>query len=367
MKKCAFILLFGMLVSPVLRAQYRFVHEHLLPHTAIESQDRTGTCWSYSTASFVEAEVMRKGHKPIDLSEMFVARNVYKDKARNYMLRQGKANFSQGGLAHDLLREAANSGVIPEAVYAGLPPGQKKHDHTELEHALKGMLDGVLKGKKLTKYWPVAFEGILDAYLGPPPHSFIWEGQTTTPEQLAARLDIHPEEYVTITSFTHHPWYTSFVLEIPDNYSNGSYLNVPLNEMVDILDGALEKGFSVVWDGDVSEPGFKAKKGLAILPADIKRTDLWSTPGPEKAVDQPLRQRRFESLHTTDDHLMHIIGTAEDETGKRYYVIKNSWGEVGPYKGLLYMSLPYLQLKTVAITVHKDALSDEMKRKLGMK
>ncbi len=345
-------------------AQYRFVDETILPHTAIESQDRTGTCWSYSTASFVESEVIRKGHKAVDLSEMFVARNVYKDKARNYMLRQGKANFSQGGLAHDLLREAGTNGVIPEAVYSGLLPGQTKHDHTELEHAMKGMLDGILQSKKLTRIWPTALEGILDAYLGKAPASFDWEGKTYTPAQFAKELGIAPEEYVTITSFSHHPWYSRFVLEIPDNYSNGSYYNVPIDELIEMVDHAIESGYSVVWDGDVSEKGFKMKKGLAILPANPKRKDLWSTPGPEQQVNQDRRQAQFETLHTTDDHLMHLIGTARDARGGKYYVIKNSWGEVGPYGGLLYMSEPYARLKTVAITLHKDALTTTMKEKL---
>ncbi len=367
MKKLILLLLIGCFFTGAAKAQYRFNNEKLLPHTAIESQDRTGTCWSFSTASFVEAEAIRKGHKAIDLSEMYVARNVYKDKARNYMLRQGKANFSQGGLAHDLLREAAHSGVIPEAIYSGLKPGQSKHDHTELINALKGMLDGILKEKKLTKYWPDAFEAVLNAYLGAPPASFQWEGRTMTPRQLAEELDIDPSEYVTITSFSHHPWYSHFVLEIPDNYSNGTYYNLPLEEMLAVLDYALFEGYSVVWDGDVSEPGFKARKGLAILPQDLKRADLWSTPGPEKLVSQALRQQEFEALNTTDDHLMHIIGTAEDERGNPFYVIKNSWGEIGPYQGLLYMSRPYAQLKTVAITLHKDALSDEMKKKLNIK
>ncbi len=353
-------------VAVDVKDDYQFKIDKKIECTDVKSQDRTGTCWSFATASFLESEMIRKGKGFHDLSEMFVVRNVYRSKAKNYVLRQGKANFSQGSLSHDLISIAKQYGVVPESVYSGKLEGEKKHDHGEMEAVLKGMLDGVLKRKRLSQKWAKAFDCVVDTYLGEVQEEFTYEGKTYTPKTFADAMEINPDDYISFTSYTHHPFYDSFVLEIPDNYSNGSYYNVPMEELQAIVDNALDQGFSVAWDGDVSEKGFSAKNGIAILPVDSKREDLFTSPGKEKKVTQALRQETFESYSTTDDHLMHLTGTSKDAKGNRYYLIKNSWGEISDYKGYLHMSSPYFQLKTVAIMVHKDAVPKMIAKKLSM-
>jgi len=343
---------------------YGFELEKTVNCTPVKSQDRTGTCWSFATSSFLESEAIRMGHGEQDFSEMFVVRNVYKDKAQNYVLRQGKANFSQGSLSHDLMRVVGERGVVPESIYSGMLEGEKKHNHSEMEAVLKGMLDGVLKQKRLSKKWKVAFENVIDVYLGEMPEQFSYKGKKHDATSYAKAMGLDADNYVNITSFTHHPFYKSFVLEIPDNYSNGSFYNLPIEDVQAIVNNALDKGYSVAWDGDVSEKGFSAKNGIAVVSTDSEREDLFTNPGKEVSVTQEMRQDQFESYSTTDDHLMHLTGTAKDKNGTKYYLIKNSWGEVSEYKGYLYMSETYLKLKTVAILVHKDALPKDIAKKI---
>jgi bleomycin hydrolase len=350
------LLAFTFIISISINAQYNFEHIKEISCTPIKNQQRTGTCWSFSTASFIESELLRTGKGEFDLSEMFVVRNIYKDKAFNYVLRQGKANFSQGSLAHDLLRIIAKNGIVLESVYSGKLNTENLHDHSELEKGLKGFLDGIMKGKKLTQKWPNAFESILDAYLGEVPSEFEYNGRKFTPQSFAEYLELDTKDYVNITSFSHRPFGSNFILEIPDNYSNGSFFNMELNELVANVDHALNNGYSIEWDGDVSEKGFSSSHGLAILPEDIDRNDLWSEPGKEIAVNQENRQQNFENYSTTDDHLMHLVGIAKDENGGKYYIVKNSWGEKGKYKGFLYMSESYFKMKTVSVTIHRSGL-----------
>jgi len=350
-----------LILTVSLSAQYDFTHTKDINCTPVKSQARTGTCWSFATSSFIESELMRMGHSDANLSEMFVVRNIYKDKARNYVLRQGKANFSQGSLSHDLIRIMKSGGVMPESVYSGLLKNEEKHDHSEMEAGLKGFLDGILTRKRLSKKWQNAFASILDSYIGAVPEKFMYNGKEHTPMSLANELGLDAGKYVSLTSFTHHPYHESFILEIPDNYSNGSFYNVPLNDLISTIDNALAKGYSVAWDGDVSEKGFDAKKGIAVLPKDEKRKDLFDEPGEELEVSAEIRQENFESFATTDDHLMHIIGKAKDQRGTEYYIIKNSWGEISPFKGYLYMSKAYVEMKTVAIMVNQDVLSKRIK------
>jgi len=337
--------------------QYDFSHTHDLECTSVKSQANTGTCWSFATSSFIESELMRMGKGEHDLSEMFVVRNIYKDKARNYLLRQGQANFSQGSLSHDLMRIMSSKGIVPESSYSGLVTKGQAHNHSELEAGLKGFLDGVRKSKGLSKRWPMAMEAILNTYLGEAPESFKYQGKSYDPQSFAESLDINADDYINLTSFTHHPFGEEFILEIPDNYSNGAFYNVPLTDMMDIIDKAMEQGYTIAWDGDVSEKGFDAKKGIAVLPAKPNRKDLFTEPGDEVQVTQALRQENFESLSTTDDHLMHMVGKAKDKAGNEYYIIKNSWGKISPYKGYLYMSRAYVEMKTISVMVHKDMVS----------
>lgn len=352
-----FYFLISLFVCSSLSAQYEFKHDIDLANTPVKNQAQTGTCWSFATSSFIESELLRMDKGQHDLSEMYVVRNIYKDKAKNYLLRQGKANFSQGSLSHDLINIVKKGGLVPESVYSGLVEGEKAHNHSEMEAGMKGFLNGVLKSKRLSKKWPHALDAILDVYMGDAPDSFQYEGKKYTPSSFAEHLAVDAADYVSLTSFTHHPFGSSFVLEIPDNYSNGSFHNVPLDKLISTIDKALKEGYTVAWDGDVSEKGFDAKKGIAILPAKPGRKDLFDTPGEEKKVTQEARQENFESFSTTDDHLMHLVGTAKDQKGNEYYIIKNSWGSISPFKGYLYMSKAYAAMKTVAIMVHKDVVN----------
>ncbi len=366
MKKPILLLILISFLGIQIQAQYTFKEKVKNDCTEVKSQDQTGTCWSFATASFLESELIRMGKGKHNLSEMFVVKNVYKDKAKNYMLRQGKANFSQGSLSHDLLRVAAEQGVVPESAFSGLLDDANFHNHSEMESALKGLLDGVRKSKRLSSKWRMAFDAVMDVYMGATPKKFTYEGKSFTPKSFAKELGINAKDYISITSYTHHPFYETFVLEIPDNYSNGSFYNVPLDELQAIVDNAVNNGYTIAWDGDVSEKGFSAKEGIAVLPTKSGREDLFKKPSDEQKVSQDLRQTTFESYATTDDHLMHLVGTATDQNGTLYYLIKNSWGEISDYKGYLYMSKSYLQLKTVAIVVHKDAIPSDIRKKMGL-
>ena len=353
---------FILILSISLTAQYEFSHVKDIDCSPVKNQSRTGTCWSFATASFIESELLRMGNGQHDLSEMFVVRNIYKDKAMNYLLRQGKANFSQGSLSHDLMRMMKREGVMPESIYSGLLAEEKNHNHSEMEAALKGFMDGVMKSKNPSAKWKPAFEGILDAYMGECPKTFMYNGKETDAKTLASDLNIEADEYVSLASFTHHPYYEKFILEIPDNYSNGSFYNIPLDIMMSSIEAALDKGYTIAWDGDVSEPGFDAKQGIAVLPLDKSRDDLFKNPGKEIKVTQELRQEKFENFTTTDDHLMHIVGKAKDQKGTEYYIVKNSWGPISPYKGYLYMSKSYLAMKTISVMLHQDVLSPKLKQ-----
>ncbi len=359
------IILTGLLFSINGFAQYEFSHLKDLDCSAVKNQAKTGTCWSFATATFIESELLRMGKGEHNLSEMFVVRNIYKYKAMNYILRRGKANFSQGSLGHDLIRMIKKEGVVPESVYSGLLQGEVSHNHSEMEAGLKGFLDGILKSKRLSKKWKNAFSGILDAYIGYMPKKFEYQGKTYTAKSLAEDLGLQADEYVSLTSFTHHPYHEKFILEIPDNYSNGAFYNIPLDELMSTIDNAINSGYSIGWDGDVSENGFSAQNGIAVLPTEDSRKDLFKEPGEELKVTADLRQEHFESFSTTDDHLMHIVGKAKDKNGTEYYIIKNSWGEINPFKGFLYMSKAYVKMKTIAVMVHQDALSAKIKSNIS--
>lgn len=348
----------GFLIS-----QYQMTEIRTIPCEAIEDQGRTGTCWSFASSSFLESELNRIYGVQIDLSEMYSVRKIYKEKAQNYLLRQGVAGFSQGALAHDLFRAAKDYGMIPEKDYPGTISA--KHNHTELEAGMKGYLDGVLKSKPITENWIEVIEGILDVYLGKVPATFEWQNKSYDPVGFMDKYPIPFGEYLALTSFTHHPFYKKFILEIPDNFSNGSFYNIPIEDLYQAVRMALNNGYSVAWDGDVSEKGFNAKKGLAILAENVT-DDSFSSPTVEMPVSQEGRQHLFNILETTDDHLMHIIGIAEDQLGNEYFIVKNSWGEIGPYAGKIYMSAPYFKMKTVSVHFHQGGLSEDMLKKLRL-
>ena len=344
------------------RPKYEFMIERSIECTPVKSQDATGTCWSFATSSFIESELIRREKGEHNLSEMFIVKNIYQDKAQNFVLRKGKANFSQGALAHDFINSASRYGFVPEEAYMGRENEEDKHDHSELEANTLGMLEGVIKRPRLSEKWQQAFGKVLDTYLGETPEQFTYRGKSYSPKEFANSFDFRGDDYVNITSYSHHPFYEKFVLEIPDNFSNGSFYNVPIDDVTEIIDYALENGFSVAWDGDVSERGFSSGKGLAVLPKNPNRGDLFIRVGEELEVDQAMRQETFMSYATTDDHLMHLTGSATDPAGNKYYLIKNSWGEKGPYKGYIHMSEAYVRLKTVSILVHKDGMPPRLRK-----
>ncbi len=361
-----YLLIFSSLfLSISIQAQYNFNDVKIQSCTSVKSQDKTGTCWCFATSSFLESEIIHSGKKPVDISEMYLVKTIYKDKAHNYILRQGKANFSQGGLAHDVIRAIDLGGVVPTEVFSGRPEN-KLYDHSELVASLKGFLDGVLSNKKPSPLWSKALDKILDVYIGTVPESFIYDGKNINAQQFTNSLGLNSADYIELSSFTHHPFFKSFILEVPDNYSNGSFYNIPLDDLISVIDYALASGYTISWDGDVSNNNFSSKESIAIVPLDADRKDKFETPGKEILVSQEERQAAFESLQTTDDHLMHLIGTAKDQNGTKYYIVKNSWGEVGTQKGYVYLSESYIRLNTISIMLNKKALPQYVSSKLSL-
>lgn len=340
--------------------------------TVVKNQERTSTCWAFSTTSLLESQSIKNKTGFFDLSEMFTVRNIYMEKARNYILRQGHAQFSEGGLGHDVIRAVATYGAVPEQVYTGLIGGEKVYDHQMLFSQLKKYLDSTLKtrGRPLSADWVPGFNQILDKHLGPLPQQFLYNGKKYTPEIFAKGvLKFNADDYINITSFTHHPFYSSFVLEVPDNFSNGSYFNIPLDEMIDLVKNALNSGYTILWDADVSNNGFNGKKGMAmnIKPAENAETALSDPDFKEESYNQNIRQQLFENLTTQDDHLMHIVGIERTKSGKTYFIIKNSWGETGPFGGYVHVSEAYFAMNTVSLVIPKAALGTGLKEKMGGK
>lgn len=351
---------------------YKFEKVINLAATPVKSQDNTGTCWSYSGHSFLESELLRMGKGEWDLSEMFHARLIYEDKADNYVRRQGKANFSQGSLAHDVLRMVKKFGLIPQENYTGLRLGEDAHNHEEVEAVLLGILEAVTKQENPSLHWRNAVKGVLDAYLGMVPEKFKVKGKDYTPRSFADLLGVIPEDYISITSFSHHPFNSWFILEVADNYSNGSFWNISLDDLIKVIDHALEKGFTLAWDADVSEPSFLTSKGIALMPAESwegmprgEAAKKLNKPVDELKVTQELRQRSFDTHETTDDHLMHITGKAKDERGNMYYIVKNSWGDGSGKEGFMYISVPYMRMKTISVMLHKSGLPAEVSGKIA--
>ncbi len=335
------------------KAQYNFEIIHQVDNTEIKNQGKTGTCWSFASISFLESELIRETGDHLDLSEMFIVRDVYKDKARNYILRQGKANFSEGALAHDMLNAAGRKGIVPESSYAGKK--SDGHNHKALFKDLKTYLDSIVAKKEVPTNWEEEIDHLLDEHLQPVDDKFLIKEKQYSSKEYYDYLNLDVNKYVNVTSFNHHPFNEEIILEIPDNYSNGRYLNLEIEKLETLVDVAIENGHSVIWDGDVSEKGFSARKGLAIYPEEFDEK-CFDKPCKEKLATQEDRQKDFESYVTTDDHLMHLVGIAKNEEGDKFYIIKNSWGEMSDYKGYLMMSEAYFRSKTVAITVNKEFL-----------
>ncbi|MBS1512492.1 MAG: aminopeptidase [Bacteroidetes bacterium] len=353
--------------------QENFSLEKSIPATSVKDQGMTGTCWCFSSTSMIESQCMKNNFGNLDLSEMFTVRNTYLEKAKNYLLRQGHAQFGEGGLGHDLIRSIATYGIVPESEYSGLLNGQKVHNHEKLVEALKKYLDSVLHIVPLPKEWMAGYVHILDSSLGTPPEKFNYNGKQYTPKSFASEvLHFNANDYVNITSFTHHPYYLPFVIEVPDNFSSGEYYNLPLNEMIQVAKETLNKGYSVLWDADVSNNGFQQKIGSAInmyqLPGGLKTKESLITGEVQEAkVDAATRQMLYENLTTQDDHLMHIVGLEKAKSGREFFYVKNSWGDVGPLHGYINVSEGYFAMNTISIIVPKAALSKELLEKLKIK
>ena len=345
-------------------------------NTATKDQANTGTCWSFATLSFIESEALRMGKDTLDLSEMFMVHYAYPKKALKYFEKDNKSpHFAQGGLAHDVMYIVKNYGLLPESVYNGLQYGTNMHNHNEPDAILQGLVSNLRKNEiQPSTHLLKSIDLILDTYLGEVPSYFDFKGKNYTPQSFAKEVvGINPDDYITLTSFTHHPVYSKFVLEIPDNWFGGEYYNLELNELTETLDYAIENGFTVAWDGDVSEREFAHKKGIALWPAKLwkeksaeEQTAYGTNYEEETKVTPEIRQQHFENGTTTDDHLMHITGLAKDTSGNKYYITKNSWGEnSNAFKGKLFMSDAYVKMKTIAITVHKNAVPKKIQKKLG--
>ena len=355
---------------PVLPADVVTV-ERLNPATGVKNQGQTGTCWCFSGTSLVESQFLKRTNEQVDLSEMYTVYNIYFEKARNYFLRQGHAQFGEGGLGHDVIRSIARYGAMPQSAFTGLESGKTVYNHEELVTQLKSFLDSEiirLSRGDAGERWQNGVNKLLNAYIGTPPTLFEYDGKKYSAKTFASDyLHFNADDYVSLTSFTDHDFYKPFILSVPDNFANGSFYNIPMDEMTQVTKDALKAGYTVLWDADVSNPGFAQNKGIALNVAAGQRitgsgADVFSAP--EETATPEIRQKLYEDLVTQDDHLMHITGLEKTKSGKAFFVVKNSWGEVGPYKGFINVSENYFDINTISIVVPKSALSKALLDKL---
>ncbi|MCF8381274.1 MAG: aminopeptidase [Bacteroidales bacterium] len=392
MKSIISLFVIGLTMQLAVTAQtaYEFTDVKTLKTTSVKDQHRSGTCWSFSGISFFESELLRMDKGEFDLSEMYVVRNAYADKAEKYVRLHGSLNFAGGGAFNDVSWVMKNFGIVPEEAYKGIEYGTDGHVHGELDILLKAYMDAVIenKNRELSSSWLKGLNGILDAYLGKYPEKFMYNGKEYTPQSFMANLGLNMDDYVMLSSFTHHPFYKPFILEVPDNWAWGEVYNVKIEELTQVIDNSLAKGYTVAWATDVSEKGFQYNKGLAVVPTDdIEDMDnlekgKWeaftdkeklafmydfSSIKAEKKITQELRQEAFDNYQTTDDHGMHIVGTAKDQNGTEYYKVKNSWGiEDHVYGGYLYVSKAFVEYKTLSILVNKNAIPKKLREELGL-
>lgn len=393
MKKIVLIATLGLLSLNILAQEEKkeegfvFTTVKENPITSIKNQNRSSTCWSFSSLGFFESELLRLGKGEYDFSEMYVVHRTMTDRAERYVRLHGDNSFSPGGSFYDVVYCMKNYGLVPQTVMNGNMYGDTLPVHNELDAVAEGYVNAIAKGKltKLTPVWKNGLSAIYDTYLGQCPEKFTYNGKEYTPLTFAQSLGLNTDDYVSLTSYTHHPFYKKFALEIQDNWRNGESWNLPIDEFMAVVDNAVSKGLTVAWGSDVSESGF-TRNGIAVVP-DVNRADLsgsdmtrWTglpladkqkeltlKPSIEKEITQEMRQVGFDNWETTDDHGMLIYGIAKDQTGKEYYMVKNSWGTNNKYKGTWYASKAFVKYKTMNILVHKDALPKEIAKKLGIK
>ncbi|MCR4847583.1 MAG: C1 family peptidase, partial [Bacteroidales bacterium] len=345
---------------------YQITETVNVPHTAVDNQGSSGTCWCFAGIGFVEAEILRMYGKEFNLSEMFVVRNAWSEKVNKFVRMHGNSTLSQGGEVCDVLYMIKKYGMMPEDAYNGKVIGEDRHMHSEMNEVVNGVARAVIKNgnKKLSPAYPKALEGVLDAYLGEVPDDFTVDGKKYNPKSFAEAYPIDPANYIEICSFTSEPLYQPYVVEIPDNWTWTPAYNMPLDEMMQAVDYALEHGYTLGWAQDVSNPGFSRKEGVGIVPEDPKDENLWKEIVAEKQVTDEIHQKAYDNWDAGDDHSMLVVGIAKDQNGTKYYKIKNSWGAAGPYEGYWYCSEQYLRQYTIFFTLHKDALSKSLKGKL---
>ena len=358
------------------------------PITSVKNQNRSSTCWSFSGLGFLESELIRMGKGEYDLSEMFVVHHTMNDRARNYVRFHGDNSFSPGGSFYDVIYCLKNYGLVPQDAMPGIMYGDSLPVHTELDAVAEGYVNAIAKGKlrKLSPVWHKGLSAIYDTYLGECPESFTYNGKEYTPQSFAKSLGLNPDDYVSITSYTHHPFYSQFALEIQDNWRNGLSYNIPIDEFMAVMDNAINNGYTIAWGSDVSEQGF-TRDGIAVMPdadkaaelsgsdmarwtgltATDKRKELTSRPMPQMDVTQEMRQEAYDNWETTDDHGMVIYGIAKDQNGDEYYMVKNSWGTNSKYTGTWYASKPFTAYKTMNIVVNKNAIPKDIAKKMGIK
>lgn len=356
------------------KESFKFTDVINLENTSIKNQESSGTCWSYSANSFIESEMIRMGKQPVELSQIFSARNAYVEKGKMYVRMHGAVTLGDGGAFHDVMNMYRKYGAVPQTVYTGLQYGTDKNKFAEMSGIMEGVLQAVVKNPngELTPNWEKAYTAVIDSYLGQVPASFDYKGKKYTPQSFAKEVvGINPDDYVEISSLIEYPYYSKFTLLVPDNWAFDQVYNVKMDELTEIIDNAVKKGYTVAWAGDVSEKGFSWKNGVAFIPeknfADMtaeEKADMFNGPKPEMKITEELRQKAFDNYTTTDDHGMHIVGISKDQNGKEYYIVKNSWGVSNDYKGYLYMTKDFVKYKTTDIMVHKGAIPSAIAKKL---
>ena len=377
-------------VSTAFGQGYQFTEVVTVPATPVKNQAATGTCWCFATTSFMESELLRMGKGTYDLSEMFIVRQKYMNQLQDNYLRRGNGNIGQGSLSHTFMNAYRQVGIVPEEVYTGINYDSERHNHSEMVRYMHAIADVAVKTKQRSPEYDKLIANLFDTYLGKLPEKFTYKGKEYTPKSFAESLGLNMDDYIELTSFTHHPYYVEFDVEVPDNWEHSLMYNLPLDEMMETVDYALTNGYTVCWDGDVSEKGFSFTNGVAINPEVKKVEDLSNTdrarfeklgekerleevfkferPYPEIKVTPEVRQAGFESFVTTDDHLMHVTGITKDQNGTKYYITKNSWGtDRNKFGGYLNMSESFVRAKTIYVMVHKDAIPKAIKIKLGIK